>query len=497
MYTHTGKGIASERQGGGRPLAKYDLLLKGGTVLDPANSVEELSDVGISAGAIERVEPELDPVDADDLIDVSGKWVMPGQIDTHAHVAGISEFWDPALGYAMLARAGTTTLLDLAGTGPALIDGMKRRGAGLNVAGLHVMSPGSTIPDEEPTPASLSNIVTDAVRQGCIGVKMIGGYQPFAPETTANVIQTANDQMAYIAFHVGTTESGSHLGGLREIPNLVGDGRLHVAHVNSYCRGVIEESRDECDEALSILESMRGQLTSEAYHAVPNGTNCKCDEEGNVLANVPRNCLRARGYPTTRDGVRQAILDGYGSVVAPKGGQVQYIKGREALEIYDRAGTDVPMSFPVNLPDSAFRLTTAKNDSGEFIVDAVSTDGGCHPRNIAIESTMALVQFGALTPLEMATKLSLSPARMLGLVNKGHFSLGADADITVLDPAVNRPVMSLVAGKLIMLDGRPIGSGGTLLVTQEGEKTAKDSGLPYQVLDLSQSKLYEGYGDES
>ena len=48
-----------------------------------------------------------------------------------------------------------------------------------------------------------------------------------------------------------------------------------------------------------------------------------------------------------------------------------------------------------------------------------------------------------------------------------------------------------------MLEGRPIGSGGTLLVTTEGEKTAKDSGLPYQVLDLSQSKLYEGYGGAS
>ena len=125
--------------------------------------------------------------------------------------------------------------------------------------------------------------------------------------------------------------------------------------------------------------------------------------------------------------------------------------------------------------------------------DAVSTDGGCHPRNIAIQSTMALVQFGALTPLEMATKLSWMPARMLGLQSKGHLSPGADADITVLDHSISKPVMSMVAGRVIMLDGRPVDSGGTLLVTSEGVATAKDSGLPYQVLDLSQSKLYEGY----
>ena len=65
----------------------------------------------------------------------------------------------------------------------------------------------------------------------------------------------------------------------------------------------------------------------------------------------------------------------------------------------------------------------------------------------------------ALTPLEMATKLSWNPSRMVGLLNKGHFSPGADADVTVLDPAENKPTMSLVAGKRIMVDGQVVGSG--------------------------------------
>lgn len=474
-------------------MSRYDLIMHGGTVLDPANGFEDVSDVGIVDGRIDRVEPELDQGDADDVIDVAGKWVMPGQIDTHAHVAGLARNWDPAIGHAMLARAGTTTVLDMGGTGPGLIDGIQRRGAGLNVAGLFAMIPGSSIPEGEPKRAELSDIVSDALRQGCIGIKMLGGYHPFSPETTADIIAACNDQTAYVAYHVGSRESGSHLGGLREVPDIVGNGRLHVCHVNSYCRGVIDDPNAECDEALAILERKRGQLSSEAYHAVPNGTNGRCDSDGNVLADVPRNCLRLRGYPTTREGVRQAILDRYASVVAQRGGQVMYVKGQDALKLFEDADTNVGMSYPVNLPTSAFRLATARDDSGEFIVDAVSTDGGSHPRNVAIQSTMALVQFGALTPLEMATKLSWMPARMLGLGNKGHFSTGADADITVLDPATTRPVMSLVAGKLIMLDGRSIGSGGTLLVTQDGEQAARDSGLPYQVIDLAQSKLYAGF----
>ena len=61
--------------------------------------------------------------------------------------------------------------------------------------------------------------------------------------------------------------------------------------------------------------------------------------------------------------------------------------------MYERENTHVGVSFPVNLPSSAFKLTTAKNDSGDFIVDAVATDGGCHPRNVAIQTSMALVKF--------------------------------------------------------------------------------------------------------
>ena len=471
-------------------MAKYDLILSGGTVLDPANGFEDVADVGVKAGMIARIAPELDPFDGEEIIDVSGRWVMPGQIDTHAHVAGLARNWDPALGYAMLARAGTTTVLDMGGTGSSLVDGIKRRGAGLNVAGLYALIPGATMPTGEPSPVEARDIVAGALRQGCFGIKILGGYHPFSPQATSDVIHACNDQQAYVAFHIGTRESGSHLGGVREIPQLVGNGRLHVCHVNSYCRGVIEEADEECDEALEILENMSGQLNSEVYHAIQNGTSGSCDADGNVQANVPRNCLAMRGYTPTREGMGQAILDGYASVIGQRGGHVVYLKGKEALVLYESANTQVGMSFPVNLPSTAYKLTTAKNAQGEFIVNAVSTDGGCHPRNVAIQSSMALVKFNALTPLEMATKLSLTPARMLGLPNKGHFSEGADADITVINPETNEPAMSFVAGKPIMIDGHVVGSSGTLLVTAAGRRAADASGLPYQVVDMADSKLY-------
>ncbi len=476
-------------------MAKYDLILSGGRTLDPANDFDAEADIGIRAGRIERVDTELDPYDADEVVDVRGKWVIPGQIDTHAHVAGLSRNWDPALGYAMLARAGTTTVLDMGGTGPSLIDGIKRRGAGLNVAGLFALIPGGTIPAADPHMRTIRDIVRGALQQGCIGIKILGGYHPFTPETTSDIIHACNSQRAYVAFHIGTRESGSHLGGVREIPALVDKGRLHVCHVNSYCRGVVEDAPAECEEALHILDDMRTQLNSEAYHAVQNGTSGVCTPDGYAQSNVLRNCLVMRGYSPTRQGMGQAILDGYASVIGQKGGHVVYLQGREALTLYERERTQVGVSFPVNLPTTAFRLTTAKNDGGGFVVDAVSTDGGCHPRNVAIQSSMALVAFGALTPLEMATKLSLTPARMLGLADKGHFSEGADADITVIDPATREPAMSFVNGKPIMVNGQVVGTGGTLLVTAQGRRAAQASGIPHRVIDIAASKLYAGYSD--
>jgi hypothetical protein len=228
---------------------------------------------------------------------------------------------------------------------------------------------------------------------------------------------------------------------------------------------------------------------------VPNGTSGSCDENGNVTANVAQNCLKLRNYPTTAGGIRQAIADGYASVIREKDGVIGLARGHEALAIFEELKTHCSLSFPVNLPQSAMLLTTAKDADGDFVVDAVASDGGSHPRNINVESTMALVRFGALSPMEMALKLAYNPSRMFGLLNKGHFAEGADADVTIIDPDRGRAVKSLVAGKPVLTDGDVVSSGGTILTTAEGERAIRDTGLPYEIVDLAQSKLYAGFSN--
>jgi dihydroorotase len=71
---------------GAQPLPAYDLLLRGGHVLDARNHIDAVMDVAIKDGHVARVAPGLSPADAIKTIDVRGLYVTPGLIDLHVHV---------------------------------------------------------------------------------------------------------------------------------------------------------------------------------------------------------------------------------------------------------------------------------------------------------------------------------------------------------------------------------------------------------------------------
>jgi dihydroorotase len=64
----------------------YDLLLKGGHVIDPANHVNAVRDVAVTGDKITRVAENIAASEAKKVVDVSGYYVTPGLVDIHSHV---------------------------------------------------------------------------------------------------------------------------------------------------------------------------------------------------------------------------------------------------------------------------------------------------------------------------------------------------------------------------------------------------------------------------
>jgi dihydroorotase len=102
----------------------YDLLLKQGHVIDPANRIDGVMDVAISGTKIARVAANIAPAEARKVIDAKGLYVTPGLIDLHAHVFGYSGSIFPD---DTSLIAGTTTIVDAGGAGWRTFDQMYER----------------------------------------------------------------------------------------------------------------------------------------------------------------------------------------------------------------------------------------------------------------------------------------------------------------------------------------------------------------------------------
>ena len=89
---------------------RYDLVIKGGRVIDPSLRLDAVRDVGIAAGRIAAVEPTIDAAAAATL-NARGKLVVPGLIDIHTHAAR------DAAGPALCLRDGVTGWIDAGSAG--------------------------------------------------------------------------------------------------------------------------------------------------------------------------------------------------------------------------------------------------------------------------------------------------------------------------------------------------------------------------------------------
>lgn len=120
-------GIASGllRQRGGHTSVHFDLIVQGGTVLDPESGARTRADVGVVDGVVRAIDPDLPSADTPELIDARGSLVLPGLVDGHTHVywGGTPLGVDPD---ALAAASGVTAWIDTGSAGAGNVEGLVR-----------------------------------------------------------------------------------------------------------------------------------------------------------------------------------------------------------------------------------------------------------------------------------------------------------------------------------------------------------------------------------
>ena len=462
---------------------RYDLLIKNGYVVDYATGREGYFDVAVQNGLVTAVESSISGSAAQE-IDASGKLILPGLVDSHVHA---SAWLGGSYAHAMLIKAGVTSALDMSGPGTSVLELARGYGVGLNLATIEYVRPGHTVSTVDPSAAELQDLMERVLRQGSLGIKLLGGHYPLTVAATARAIKTAADMGAYTAFHAGTAEHGSNMDGMLEAVELADGNPLHLAHINAYCRGTVRPETEETELALKALLD-NPNISCESYLSPLNGTSAEIID-GLPGSMVTRRCLKTGGFTEDEAGMEAALLAGWAQVNYPQGQEMTLLTGEPARDYWLEQKTLVSVSFAVNPVGPRVRLATAKKADGGFIVDAISTDGGGIPRNVLLPAGLAVVDLGGLTLQELVAKISYLPAQMLGLTNKGSLAAGWDADITIVDRLQRSAFATIIGGQVCYIDGKILGRGGKIITTAAGADYVRSQGLEPLIVDLADSSV--------
>src|ERR1700719_2580302 len=176
----------------------FDLILQGGSIIDPSQGLDRLADIGFADGKIKKIASDLGPEKATDVRDVSGYIVVPGLIDLHTHVYGGAT--SLAIDAEQFCRnSGVTTCIDTGSAGPGNFAGFRKHViepsavrilAYLHVsfAGIYAFSKSVMVGESEElrlmAPAE-AVAVADANRDVIVGIKVRVGRNSSGTSGTA------------------------------------------------------------------------------------------------------------------------------------------------------------------------------------------------------------------------------------------------------------------------------------------------------------------------
>ncbi|MCH8826975.1 MAG: amidohydrolase/deacetylase family metallohydrolase [Chloroflexi bacterium] len=227
----------------------YDLLIKGGTLIDPAQGINGPMDVAISGDKVAAVADSISDFAAAEVVDASGLIVTPGLIDLHVHVFWGASHYGIEPDGSNVAK-GVTTALDAGSAGARTFPAFRRYVLERADTRLYALLNISAMGMISPSIGELEDIrwanIQEAIRTGrehreyILGIKARLGRQQSAGndlEALKRALQAANVLDGFVMIHVGGTETP-----LLQMVDMLrpGDVVTHAFHGNSH--GILDDS---------------------------------------------------------------------------------------------------------------------------------------------------------------------------------------------------------------------------------------------------------------
>jgi cytosine/adenosine deaminase-related metal-dependent hydrolase len=443
-------------------VSDWDIVLRGGRVIDPESGLDEVRDVAVAQGRVAEIGNGLRPGQAG--LDVAGLVVTAGFVDVHSHVNDVA-------GLRLQALDGVTTALELeAGVTPvaAAYRSAAAEGRPVNygfatswalarmeaVAGItldgtlgtflaNIASPAWQRPAAPAEITALLARLSADLADGALGIGVLVGYAPGTGP--AEYLQVAG-----LAAEAGVP-TFTHARDLIEmVPQVVIDGgeeivraagetgaHMHYCHINS-------TSQRHIDRVLSLVgraQAAGARVTTEAY---PYGSGMT----GIGATFLAPERLGERGLSPSsltyaRTGERVASEARLRELRRADPGGLAIIELLDEDDPADRQLLMRSLTFPGAIVASDAMPLTWTGPAPDPLTWPLPATAITHPRTAGTFSrSLRLLtrDGGPLSLAEALSKCSLAPARLLqdrvpAMARKGRLQPGSDADIVVFDPA--------------------------------------------------------------